>query len=79
MKTLIIIAALLSLSAFAQEGKPAAAAPEVAPAKVEKVAKKAHHKITKAAKKDAKEACLQENPTLKQDKKALKECIKGKM
>ena len=51
------------------------------PAKVESTTEVKTEKIAevKMQKKVAKEACLTEKPELKNDKKALKECIKTKM
>ena len=81
MKAIILALALLSLSALAvDEVKAPVTAQE--PAKVEttaEVAKTEKIAEVKLQKKAAKEACLTEKPELKNDKKALMECIKTKM
>ena len=72
MKTLILVLALLSMSAFAQD-----VVKKDAPVVPVKHAK-AHH-ATKAQMGEAKTACLTENAELSKDKKALKDCIKTKL
>ncbi len=81
IKAILAASLIFAFAALAQESAPAASVEQPKKSKSKKAVKAKTQMINKKITKEkAKELCINENPTLKEDMKGLlKECIHAKM